>query len=166
MAKVRGTKVYTARSSRISDWDIEREINQQTKFLANAGKTVVNVQMGQIQTTPSGDQTCLITLTWEGDDTDPKFIDTSKAGGCYVATAVYGSYDCPEVWTLRRYRDYSLSETWYGKMFIKIYYAISPSLVKWFGNTKLFNRIWKKRLDRMVDSLNKKGFENTPYNDK
>ena len=76
MAKVRGTKVCTARSSRISDWDIEREINQQTKFLANAGKTVVNVQMGQIQTTPSGDQTCLITLTWEGDDTDPKFIDT------------------------------------------------------------------------------------------
>lgn len=27
--------------------------------------------------------------------------------GCYVATCVYGSYDCPEVWTLRRFRDYS-----------------------------------------------------------
>ena len=26
----------------------------------------------------------------------------SNSGGCYVATAVYGSYDCPEVWTLRR----------------------------------------------------------------
>jgi len=22
---------------------------------------------------------------------------SSKKGGCYVATAVYGSYDCPEV---------------------------------------------------------------------
>ena len=43
-------------------------------------------------------------------------------GGCYVATAVYGSYDCPEVWTLRRYRDYSLAETWYGRAFIKLYY--------------------------------------------
>ena len=34
-----------------------------------------------------------------------------NSGGCYVATAVYGSYDCPEVWTLRRYRDYTLAAT-------------------------------------------------------
>ena len=46
--------------------------------------------------------------------------------GCYVATAVYGSYDCPQVWTLRRYRDYTLAETWYGRAFIRTYYAISP----------------------------------------
>lgn len=38
-------------------------------------------------------------------------------GGCYVATAVYGSYDCPQVWTLRRFRDYTLAETWYGRAF-------------------------------------------------
>ena len=166
MAKVRGTKVCTARSSRISDWDIEREINQQTKFLANAGKTVVNVQMGQIQTTPSGDQTCLITLTWEGDDTDPKFIDTSKAGGCYVATAVYGSYDCPEVWTLRRFRDNTLAETWYGRAFIRTYYAISPTLVKLFGNTEWFKNMWKPTLDKMVKKLNNNGVDNTAYNDR
>ena len=28
---------------------------------------------------------------------------SSSSGGCYVATAVYGSYDCPQVWTLRRF---------------------------------------------------------------
>ena len=28
-----------------------------------------------------------------------------KNNGCYVATCVYGSYDCPEVWVLRRFRD-------------------------------------------------------------
>ena len=43
----------------------------------------------------------------------------SSSGGCYVATAVYGSYDCPQVWTLRRYRDYTLAETWYGRAFIR-----------------------------------------------
>ena len=32
-------------------------------------------------------------------------IEEVKKGGCYVATAVYGSYDCPQVWTLRRVRD-------------------------------------------------------------
>ena len=26
--------------------------------------------------------------------------------GCYIATCVYGSYDCPQVLTLRRFRDY------------------------------------------------------------
>ena len=86
--------------------------------------------------------------------------------GCYVATCVYGSYDCPQVWTLRRFRDYTLSETWYGRAFIKIYYAISPTLVKWFGNTNWFKGLWKKPLDKMVEILNKQGFEDTKYNDK
>lgn len=84
---------------------------------------------------------------------------------CYIATSVYGSYDCPQVWTLRRYRDSVLALTWYGRSFIKIYYAISPTLVKWFGHTKWFKKFWKIRLDSMVKKLNGKGFENTPYED-
>ena len=41
-----------------------------------------------------------------------------KKSGCYVATCVYGSYDCPEVWVLRRYRDYVLEESILGRAFI------------------------------------------------
>ncbi len=93
-------------------------------------------------------------------------VDTSSAGACYVATAVYGSYDCPEVWTLRRFRDYTLDTTWYGRLFIKTYYAISPTLVKRFGHTDWFKRMWKAPLDRMVDSLRQKGVESSPYQDK
>lgn len=89
-----------------------------------------------------------------------------SSSGCYVATCVYGSYDCPEVWTLRRYRDYKLSKTWYGRVFIKVYYTISPTLVKWFGKTTWFKKMWKGTLDRMVKRLGDQGFENTPYNDK
>lgn len=166
MAKVRGTKVCTARSSHITDWDIQKEIELQTKFLANQGKTVINTQMGQIQTTPSGDETCLITLTWEGDDSNPNFINMSTTGGCYVATAVYGSYDCPQVWTLRRYRDDILSKTWYGRLFIYTYYAISPTIVKLFGKTSCFKKIWKGTLDNKVAKLNAQGIDDSPYNDK
>ena len=86
--------------------------------------------------------------------------------GCYVATAVYGSYDCPQVWTLRRYRDYILAETWYGRAFVKIYYAISPTLVKWFGCTEWFKKMWKGKLDRMVENLKAEGVEDTPYEDR
>lgn len=88
------------------------------------------------------------------------------SNGCYVATAVYGSYDCPQVWTLRRFRDFTLAETWYGRAFIRTYYAISPTLVKWFGHTEWFKKMWKGKLDRMVANLNAEGVEDTPYEDK
>ena len=57
-----------------------------------------------------------------------------------------GSYDCPQVWTLRRFRDYTLAETWYGRTFIRTYYAISPTLVKWFGHTEWFKKCGKADL--------------------
>ena len=93
-------------------------------------------------------------------------VNTMNSGGCYIATAVYGSYDCPQVWTLRRFRDYTLAKTWYGRTFIRLYYAISPTLVKWFGKTEWFRNLWKPKLDRLVNKLTAKGVENTRYNDK
>ena len=93
-------------------------------------------------------------------------IGIEEEGGCYVATCIYGSYDCPQVWTLRRYRDNTLGSTWHGRAFIRTYYAISPTLVKWFGKTKWFKKMWKGKLDKMVKKLQDKGVESTPYNDK
>lgn len=91
---------------------------------------------------------------------------TQSKQGCYVATCVYGSYDCPQVWTLRRFRDDTLAKTWYGRAFIRTYYSISPTLVKWFGNTIWFKKLWKGKLDHMVQNLNSKGIDNTPYDDR
>lgn len=101
-------------------------------------------------------------------DYAPETINRNKEiqSGCYIATCVYGSYDCPQVWTLRRFRDYTLDESWYGKAFIKCYYAISPILVKRFGETTWFKTFWKNRLDKMVASLKQKGIDDTFYNDK
>lgn len=99
------------------------------------------------------------------EEVDGNYFDTYKAG-CYVATCVYGSYDCPEVWTLRRYRDNQLAKSWYGRVFIHAYYAISPTLVKWFGETEWFKNMWKPKLDKMVRNLQQNGVESTPYNDK
>ena len=90
----------------------------------------------------------------------------TQDGGCYVATCVYGSYDCPQVWTLRRYRDNTLASTWYGRAFIHTYYAISPTIVKWFGHTQWFKNLWKNKLDKMVSNLRSNGVEDTPYQDK
>ena len=86
--------------------------------------------------------------------------------GCYVATCVYGSYDCPQVWTLRRFRDETLAATWYGRAFIRCYYAVSPTLVRLFGGQRWFRAIWKPRLDGMVRRLNGQGVADTPYQDR
>ena len=86
--------------------------------------------------------------------------------GCYIATCVYGSYDCPEVWTLRRFRDYTLAKTWHGRAFILTYYALAPTVVKLFGSTRWFKSVWQSLLDRKIKKLNDEGVKNTPYQDK
>ena len=94
------------------------------------------------------------------------YSNNSSSGGCYIATCVYGSYDCPEVWTLRRYRDDVLAATWYGRILIQMYYKISPTIVKWFGNMKCFKVFWRKKLDRKIANLRIHGVQDTPYQDK
>lgn len=96
----------------------------------------------------------------------PKDAPATKTGGCYVATAVYGSYNCPQVWTLRRFRDYDLAMSLHGRAFIKVYYAISPILVAWFGNASWFKKMWRSSLDRLVARCRERGFSDTPYEDK
>ncbi|MBR4655869.1 MAG: hypothetical protein IKO68_04670 [Oscillospiraceae bacterium] len=76
--------------------------------------------------------------------------------GCYIATCVYGSYDAPEVLTLRHFRDTVLRQNPFGRLFIRVYYALSPGLVYRFGSAAWFHRFWKRPLDRFVKSLRRR----------
>ncbi|MBO5359946.1 MAG: DUF2726 domain-containing protein [Clostridia bacterium] len=96
----------------------------------------------------------------------PVRISANKKNGCYIATCVYGSYDCPEVWVLRRYRDNILDNNFLGRFFIKVYYAFSPNLVRLFGKQNWFVCACKSMLNRIVNKLQDQGIENSPYNDK
>ncbi len=84
---------------------------------------------------------------------------------CYVATAVYGSYDCPQVWTLRRFRDRFLKKSLFGRLFIRLYYAVSPALVRRFGGKEKIRRWCRKGLDRLVQFLQARGYESGYYRD-
>lgn len=90
----------------------------------------------------------------------------NSTSGCYVATCVYGSYDCPQVWTLRRFRDNTLAKSIFGRTFIRTYYAVSPTIVRWFGKTQWFQKFWRNRLDVLVQRLQDNGVEDTPYQDR
>ena len=89
-----------------------------------------------------------------------------SSDGCYVATCVYGAYDCPEVWTLRRFRDTILAKKLPGRLFIRVYYAVSPRIVARYGRCGRFTAFWRKRLDRLVSCLQRKGLSDAPYRDR
>jgi len=65
-----------------------------------------------------------------------------STSGCYIATSVYGSYDCPQVWTLRRYRDYNLSNTLLLKFFRGAEGCTFPYLT--FLNDNLDNQLYMR----------------------
>ena len=97
-------------------------------------------------------------------DADLREPETPKKG-CYIATAVYGTYDCPELWMLRRFRDNILAKTWYGRKLVSFYYFISPKMVKVFSGNSLMLGIWKKIINHVLVILEKQGIEKTPYKD-
>jgi hypothetical protein len=86
-----------------------------------------------------------------------------KSGGCYVASAVYGSYDCPEVRTLRRFRDQVLARSTPGRVFVKAYYATSPVALRWFQPSE--SGPLRRALDSLVASLQRRGYSGAAYVD-
>jgi ribosomal protein L7/L12 len=76
-----------------------------------------------------------------------------KVSRCYIATAVYGSYDAPEVLVLRRFRDDVLSRSWLGRAFIRTYYTVSPPIARRLENASLVNRLVRRILDRLLKSF-------------
>ncbi len=143
------------------------EIETVTNKLNSQGKTVINVTISEPRRKAAIIWACTVTLLWtaEIDAQQMQQQSINTKSGCYIATSVYGSYDCPEVWTLRRYRDTVLSNTSLGRIFICCYYAISPTLVKRLGHVRLVSALWKKILDQMVRKLHNDGISNTPYQD-
>ena len=50
--------------------------------------------------------------------------------------------------------------------YLHAYYAVSPTLVKWFGRTAWFQKLWRGPLDRLVARLRDEGVADTPYQDR
>ncbi len=78
------------------------------------------------------------------------YPNTQGKEGGYIAMAVYGNYDAPEVLILRTFRDTVLKRTKLGRLFIKMYNAISPQLACKLKNYPCINNKVKSILDRVV----------------
>lgn len=93
-----------------------------------------------------------VTQTEPDQNNDAK---TNKKEGCYIATAVYGSYDASEVLVLREFRDTVLKKSCLGRLFIKVYYALSPGIACKLKDNTFINEKVKAILNGLVKQIKK-----------
>jgi tetratricopeptide (TPR) repeat protein len=82
-----------------------------------------------------------------------------NSGGCFVATAVYGSPMAPEVVTFRRFRDGVLLVSRPGTALVAFYYFVSPPLALIISKVPLLRIITREFLLEPILRL-LKGIEN------
>ncbi len=81
------------------------------------------------------------------------------AGHCFIATAAYGTPLEPEVVVLRHFRDETLSQFEAGKLAIKTYYAISPSIAEFIQDRESLKEIVRIGLEPIIYGLEKIGYQ-------
>lgn len=72
---------------------------------------------------------------------------------CFIATAVYGDVDSPQVVALRRFRDQHLCLTRAGRLLIRSYYRVSPRIAAFLLRHQLPARATRRALDCVVAYL-------------
>jgi hypothetical protein len=77
-------------------------------------------------------------------------------GGCFIATAVYGGAETPQVLVLRKFRDQRLLTSYFGQLLVRCYYAVSPPIAKVLVHTPRLSAFVRRALDIWVIRLSKK----------
>jgi len=74
----------------------------------------------------------------------------SKGGGCFIATAAYGSYLHPKVALLRAFRDDYLLTNRPGRLFVALYYRVSPPIADLIARSELLRGVTRTLLAPVV----------------
>ncbi len=80
----------------------------------------------------------------------PNFSSVGIKAGCFIATAAYGSPWKSNVLTLRKFREQWLNPNAAGRLFVKIYYNLSPSVADFIATKEWFRMIARGLLTPVV----------------
>ena len=83
-------------------------------------------------------------------DTPDSSWNLSGVGGCFIATAVYGSDDHPNVKHLREFRYAVLMETGWGRKLVDLYYRHSPDIACYIADHDMARMIARTLLAPVV----------------
>ena len=84
-----------------------------------------------------------------------------ESGGCFIATAVYGDYDAPDVLVLRDFRDRVLQQNLLGRGFVRWYYRNGPQWAKVIQTTPRTAMCIRRTLTGCCWMLKRIGFTST-----
>ena len=73
-----------------------------------------------------------------------------SGGGCFIATAAYGSYLEPEVMVLRNFRDNYLLTNKIGEALVEFYYATSPPIANYIAQNESLRAMTRLGLTPVV----------------
>lgn len=78
---------------------------------------------------------------------------STSSGGCFIATAVYGSYEHPKVMVFREFRDRVLLPRHVGSVFVDLYYKVGPIVAPYVARSPMWKTIFRALLDRMAAGI-------------
>lgn len=76
----------------------------------------------------------------------PQKSASSGKSGCYIASACYGNEFAPEVLHLKLFRDNILAKNYFGRLFIKTYYLVSPPIAEKLKNKEKLNAFIRNQI--------------------
>ena len=83
----------------------------------------------------------------------PKFEGSGGGGGCFIATAAYGSRFADQVHFLEVFRDTILSKSTLGRVLIHLYYKVSPPIAHYIRDKALLRKIIRVFLKGIISFL-------------
>lgn len=121
-----------------------------TPTLAPGGSCTVSVIFSPLST-GDYDETFIINFDSSTVIVQLKGHGKSKgSGGCFIATAAYGSYLAPEVKTLRDFRDSHLLTNALGRALVGQYYRYSPPMAEYISHRPAARAVVRAALTPVV----------------